>query len=324
MRGQVSRYPFFIESERGQVDLEPLLSVGDVFESQLRAIDVEERANDRAFLGGIEEVGGHPQRQIARAHRSEERRKNLLPSCLWRRRSRVFKLAITDAEKTGARAHSRTRAVDLDLDRMAALVEFFVLGIEPEQVIALLIVESLIDADVQIIGIYHGESACLPRQTVRPSSASCAVCSASECARALVRAPTSAPGSIGCNAFASIESMTTLERLACSTRFSRLRRTWLVLSSLFVRLLMRKPSESKITLFRPGKWRRLRTTKLVAPSVPVVKLVSWNSATLSAMACCSACCSACAASISSATLASANVGIMSRLSGFHTNFSMAV
>src|SRR5262245_27484516 len=168
MRGQVSRYPFFIESERGQVDLEPLLSVGDVFESQLRAIDVEERANDRAFLGGIEEVGGHPQRQIARAHRSEERRKNLLPSCLWRRRSRVFKLAITDAEKTGARAHSRTRAVDLDLDRMAALVEFFVLGIEPEQVIALLIVESLIDADVQIIGIYHGESACLPRQKVRP------------------------------------------------------------------------------------------------------------------------------------------------------------
>ena len=71
MRVQVSGYPFFIESERGQVEVEPLLSIGAILESQLRAIYVEERANDRAVLGGIEEVRGHPQRQIARAHRGE-------------------------------------------------------------------------------------------------------------------------------------------------------------------------------------------------------------------------------------------------------------
>ena len=71
MRVQVSGYPFFIESERGQVEVEPLLSVGALLESQLRAIDVEERANDRAFLGGIEEERSHPQRQVTRAYRGE-------------------------------------------------------------------------------------------------------------------------------------------------------------------------------------------------------------------------------------------------------------
>src|SRR5262247_4695421 len=123
MRVQVGRYPFFVESECGQVEVEPLLSVGAVFESQLRAIDVEERANDRAFLGGIEEVRGHPQRQIARAHRSDQRRKNLLSSCLGRRGRRIVRLAIADAEKPRARAHSQSVAIDLDLDRMTAPVE---------------------------------------------------------------------------------------------------------------------------------------------------------------------------------------------------------
>src|SRR5262247_3020914 len=123
MRVQVGRYPFFVESECGQVEVEPLLSVGAVFESQLRAIDVEERANNRAFLGGIEEVRGHPQRQVARAHRGEQPRENLLSSRLGRlgrRGRRILTFAITEAEKTGARAHSQTCAVDLDLDRMSA------------------------------------------------------------------------------------------------------------------------------------------------------------------------------------------------------------
>src|SRR6266542_289889 len=99
MRVQVGRYPFFIESEGGQVEVEPLLSVGAVFESQLRAIDVEQRANDRAFLGGIEEVRGHPQRQIARAQRRDQRRTTLMSSCLARRSRRVAPLPPTAAEK---------------------------------------------------------------------------------------------------------------------------------------------------------------------------------------------------------------------------------
>src|SRR5262245_39376155 len=159
MRVQVGRYPFFIESEGGQVEVEPLLSVGAVFESQLRAIDVEERANDRAFLGGIEEVRGHPERQVARAHRGEQRRENLLSSRLGRRGRRVLTLAITDAEKTGARPHSQPWAVDLDPDRMAALVEFFVFRIESEQVIALLIVKRLLNAYIEVVGVDHDESA---------------------------------------------------------------------------------------------------------------------------------------------------------------------
>src|SRR6266540_2389749 len=168
MRVQVGRYPFFIESEGGQVEVEPLLSVGAVFESQLRAIDVEERANDRAYLGGIEEVRGHPQRQIARAQRSDQRRKNLLSSCLGRRGRRVVGLAIADAEKPRARAHSQSGSIDLDLDRMTAPVELLAIGIESEQIVALLIVERLFDADVQIVGVDDGESPGLVRHIVQP------------------------------------------------------------------------------------------------------------------------------------------------------------
>src|SRR5262245_34228839 len=171
MRVQVRRYPFFVESEGGQVEVEPLLSVGAVFESQLRAIDVEERANDGAFLGGVEEIRSHPQRQVALAHRGEQRRENLLPSRfgrLGRRGRRVLTLAVADAEKTGARTHSQPWAVYLDLDRMAALVELFVFGIESDQVVALMIVKGLLDAYIKVVGVDHGEPASLLRQKVQP------------------------------------------------------------------------------------------------------------------------------------------------------------
>src|SRR5215510_3034514 len=118
MRVQVGRYPSFIESDGGQAAVEQFMSVGAVFESQLRPLDVEERANDRGVLGGIEEVRGHQQRQIARAHRSDQRRKNLLSSCLGRRGRRVVGLTIADAEKPRARAHSQSGSIYLDLDRM--------------------------------------------------------------------------------------------------------------------------------------------------------------------------------------------------------------
>src|SRR2546427_6654351 len=168
MRRQISRYSFFVESESRQIEVEMFLAVRAVLESQLRAIDVKERANDGAFLGSIEEVRSHPQREIARAHRSGQRRKNLLSSCLGRRGRRVFRLAIADAEKPRARAHVQAGAIDLDLDRMAAAVELLAIRIESEQVVALLIVERLFDADIQVVGVDHGESAGLARHIVQP------------------------------------------------------------------------------------------------------------------------------------------------------------
>jgi hypothetical protein len=51
---------------------------------------------------------------------------------------------------------------------MTTPVEFFVFGIESKQVIALLIVKRLLDADIQVVGVDHCESACLLRQKIQP------------------------------------------------------------------------------------------------------------------------------------------------------------
>src|SRR5262249_11820107 len=76
--------------------------------------------------------------------------------------------AVADAEKPGARAHFQAGTLDIDLDRMTAPVELLAIGVESDQVVALLVVERLFDADIQIIGVDDGESAGLARHIVQP------------------------------------------------------------------------------------------------------------------------------------------------------------